>query len=79
MCQQRPGPHCAHQVKGAQPCSPFSHTAGCLGLWQFPPAPRLGTLVSSGRSPAAFIFICFLRENSAGSFARLTPALAWDP
>ena len=60
-------------------CLPFSHIAGCLGLWQVPHSPRLGTLVSSGCSPAAFIFICFLWDNSVGSFARLTPALAWDP
>lgn len=68
-----PRPHCAHQFT----FNLFAFQPRCWlpGTVAGPPHPDLGPLVSSGCDPAAFIFICFLQDNSVGSFARLT--LPW--
>lgn len=82
-----PEPYCAHQVKGTQPCLPFNHLAGCLGLRARPPlpppaprttspSPAFGTLASSGGSPAAFILICVLCGNSVWGIL-ITLPLHW--
>lgn len=74
-----PRPPLCPPSKGHTALFAFQPHCWLPGTVAVPPAPRLGTLVSSGLSPAACIFICFLRENNVGSFARLTPALPWDP
>lgn len=84
MCQQPPGPHCAHQVKGTQPCLPFNLVAFQPHCWlpgtvAAPPAPRLGTLVSSGRSPAAFILICFSPGKQCGVLCSPNPCPGLGP